>query len=150
MNPSSSQNALSGETYGLELSAQWQVIDHWRLRGSYSWLHMRLSPNNSDALNSPQQQFQIMSYVDLPGHLEFNGAVDYVDRTIPPFGASRMHIAAYVRLDLGLSWHPTRNLELGIWGQNLLDNQHPEFTSFKTPLVTEVPRSVLGKITLRF
>jgi len=55
-----------------------------------------------------------------------------------------------VRMDLGLTWRPNDHLEFSVWGQNLLDGGHPEFASYKTPNVAEVPRSIFGKITWRF
>ena len=65
-------------------------------------------------------------------------------------GTVRVPVSSYVRLDLGVTWRPTKALELGIWGQNLLDNQHPEFYNYKPAMRTEVARSVLGKVTWRF
>jgi iron complex outermembrane receptor protein len=53
-----------------------------------------------------------------------------------------------VALDVHLGWRPTKNLELSIVGQNLLDPQHPEFGTPATR--TEVQRSVYGKVTCRF
>ncbi len=147
---STEQNALAGETYGTELSTQWQVTDHWQLVGSYTWLHMHLRPNPVSEADSPQQQFQIRSYLDLPHNLELNGAVYYVDQIKPISGATRAQVPSYVRLDLGIVWHPTKSLEISLWGQNLLDNQHPEFGSVVNALFTEVPRSFYGKVTWRF
>jgi hypothetical protein len=59
-------------------------------------------------------------------------------------------IPSYVKLDLGLIWRPIKSLEIGIWGKDLLDNQHAEFPSQETTLITEIPRSVMGRITWRF
>jgi hypothetical protein len=61
-----------------------------------------------------------------------------------------MEIPIYVRLDLGVVWHPTKYLEIGVWGQNLTEERHTEFTSYKTSPITEIPRSVMGRITWRF
>jgi len=144
------QNSQHGHTYGTEVSAQWKVSDSWRLAGSYTWLHMRLAPDQGSELDSPQHQFQLRSYLDLPGNVELNGALFYVDRVSPNSGGVRVPISSYVRLDIGVVWRPTHSLELGVWGQNLLDNQHAEFGSHQTSYRTEVPRSVLGKITWRF
>jgi len=41
-------------------------------------------------------------------------------------------------------------LEVGVWGQNLANDSHLEFTSYKTSLLTEVPRGVIGRLTWRF
>ncbi len=111
---------------------------------------MRLHPDAGTDDASPQQQVQLRSYVDLPCHLELNGAAYYVDHISPPVGGGQVSIPGYVRLDVGLTWRPVKSLEIGVWGQNLSDNRHPEFGNYKTPLQTEVPRGVLGKITWRF
>ncbi|MDB6066030.1 MAG: TonB-dependent receptor, plug [Pedosphaera sp.] len=148
--PESFGNGLSGETYGAELSAQWRVTEYWKLAGSYSLLHMHLRPDPSSVGDSPQQQFQVHSYLDLPLHLELNGAAYFVDQINPQSGTGRVQISSYVRLDAGVVWHPSKSLEIGIWGQNLLSDHHAEFASSRTTLLTEVPRSVYGKITWRF
>jgi outer membrane receptor protein involved in Fe transport len=55
-----------------------------------------------------------------------------------------------VRFDVGASWRPGESLEIGIWGQNLVDDRHVEFSSLFTPLRTEVPRTVLAKLSWSF
>jgi iron complex outermembrane recepter protein len=152
-------NSASGDTYGAEFSAQWNVTEYWRLAGSYSLLKMQLRPDsnsggstvaNYSAFDSPQQQFQIRSYLDLPGHLELNQALYYVDQINPPSDLSTVPVPAYFRLDMGIIWHPAKNLELGVWGQNLLSSQHIEYNSAISTVRTEIPRGVIGKITWRF
>ena len=151
--PLTIDNSMSGETYGTEFLAEWRATDDWKLVASYTLLQMHVHPNiagRSFSDDSPQNQFQVRSYLNLPHNFELNGAVYYVDQIKPVLGSAETRIPAYVRLDLGLTWQPTKSLEIGIWGQNLLDNQHSEFTSYKTTVLTEVPRGVLGKITWRF
>jgi iron complex outermembrane receptor protein len=146
-------NNQHGETYGAEFLTEWQATAHWKWTASYTLLQMHISPNTpGTSINndSPQNQFQIRSYLDLPHNVELNGAVYYVDQVSPIFGLGEKSIPAYVRLDLGLTWRPTKSLEIGIWGQNLLDGQHPEFTSENSSVITEIPRSVVGRITWRF
>jgi iron complex outermembrane receptor protein len=143
------QNAGSGDTYGVELSGQWRVLENWRLTASYSWLGTQLTPA-ADFAQSPQQQFQVRSYLDLPCHLELNGAVYIVGRNTSPLSTGFEEIPSYARVDLGLIWRPRKWLEVGLWGQNLLQSEHIEFSSQQTPAVTEIPRSVLAKVTWRF
>ena len=57
---------------------------------------------------------------------------------------------SYVRLDLGMTWRPTKNLELSIWEQNLLHDRHSEFISYHASFLTEVPRGIVGKVSWRF
>jgi len=142
--PETAQNALSGESYGAELSVQWKPVDYWRLTASYSWLHMRLVPVDTTAGDSPQNQFQIHSYLDLPHNIDFSSAIYYVD-SLPD-----QNVASYVRLDLGLSWRMNKTWEFGVFAQNLLDSGHVEFGSFRTSQVTEIPRSIYAKITCQF
>jgi iron complex outermembrane receptor protein len=143
------ENMGSGDTYGVELSSQWRVLENWRLTASYSWLGTELTPVSGYA-QSPQQQFQVRSYLDLPCHLELNGAIYVVGRSTASTGVGYDEIPSYVRADLGLIWGPRKWLEVGIWGQNLLQSEHVEFASQQTPALTEVPRSVLAKVTVRF
>ena len=148
--PSTFQNNQAGETYGTELTARWQVTDHWRLSGSYSWLQMRLRPNPASESESPQQQFQLRSDLDLSRNVQLNSALYFVDRVSAVTSAGSAPVPAYVRVDVGVTWRPTPSLELGLWGRNLLDNQHPEYYSYRTTQRTEIPRSVIGTVTWKF
>ncbi len=146
---SSYRNALRAETYGAELSAQWQVMSRWRITGSYSGLRMHVSPDPSFESESPQQQAQLRSLIELPARVELNVAAMYMDSiSVNPTGTPT-RIPAYVRLDLGAIWRATDTLEIGVWGQNLLERQHPEFPSVQTSLQTQVPRSVLARANWR-
>jgi outer membrane receptor protein involved in Fe transport len=99
---------------------------------------------------NPQQQVQLRSYVDLPCHLELNGAAYFVDQIQSRARLVEQRVPSYLRFDVGLTWHPTKSVEVGIWGQNLFDDRHPESDSYRTSFQTEVPRGVMGRITLRF
>ncbi len=138
--PINGGNTQSGESYGVELSVQWKVTERWRLISDYSWLKLQLRPEEIEEKGSPQQQFRLRSYLDR--------SVAYVDRIVE--NTTGQAIPAYVRADIGLVWRPRENLEVGIWGQNLLDNRHPEFGDIFASSPVEVPRSVLGRITWRF
>jgi iron complex outermembrane receptor protein len=144
------QNAGTARSYGLEVSARWQVLPAWRLMGSYTGLkmHVRLDPTAED--ESPQQQGQLRSYLDLPRHIEINAAVMYVDRITVTPTVSPVRIPSYVRLDLGASWRPVESLDVGVWVQNLLQSRHLEFPSVQSPLQVEVPRSALVRLQWRF
>ncbi len=142
-------NAGSGDTYGVELSSQWRVFENWRLTASYSWLGAQLTPA-SDFAQSPLQQFQVRSYLDLPCHLELNGAIYLVGRSTAPLATGFEQIPSYARADLGLIWGARKWLEVGLWGQNLLQSEHLEFSSQQTHDLIDLPRSVLAKVTARF
>jgi iron complex outermembrane receptor protein len=95
---------------------------------------------------NPHHQLSIRSSSDLGKNVELDLWFRYVD-DLPDDG-----IESYMTLDARFAWKPTRNLELSIVGQNLFDNQHPEIGSEQvfSSSVTEVERSVYGKITWEF
>jgi iron complex outermembrane receptor protein len=133
-------NANSGETYGFELAAEWRIADNWTVEASYSFTDVQIHGTALpvDERNTPHHQAQLRSYFDLTDDVEINSALYYVDN-VPQQGA-----AHYLRLDLGLTWRVTPNLELAVWGQNLLDPQHREFSA------NEVERGVYFSATFRF
>ncbi|MBI2950411.1 MAG: TonB-dependent receptor [Verrucomicrobia bacterium] len=144
-------NILDGETYGAEVGANWNATDRWRLNAGYSLLKMQLHNRGLDIAgdehaegNSPQQQFHVRSYLDLPYHLQLDSAVYYVDN-LP-----NRRVPGYVRLDARLGWRPRSDLELSVAVQNILDDKHPEFGAGFLVEPVEVERSVYAKITWRF
>jgi iron complex outermembrane receptor protein len=149
-------NDMNGETYGGELGAHWTVFQNdstaLRLFGGYSLLKMNLHAQVPNGIapeapegESPQQQFQIRSYLDLPLHFQLDAAAYYVDE-LPARG-----VAAYTRVDLRLGWvSPGKHWELSIVGQNLLDDRHPEFGPGFLVSPNEIERSVYAKATWRY
>ena len=144
------ENALSAEGYGTEVSVQWKPIERWRLVGSYSWLQTHVNPGESFEKASPEHQLSLRSTITLPWNLEFNTATYFVDKVEAIAVEGTAAIPAYLRVDAGIVWRPTPALEVGVWGQNLFDDQHPEFSAINTQARTEIPRGAVGKITWRF
>ncbi|HEV2856415.1 MAG TPA: TonB-dependent receptor [Thermoanaerobaculia bacterium] len=142
-------NKLNAETYGAELRLNLQATPWWRLYSSYTYFHKDLSldPGSTDPTggvsegNDPDHRFALRSYVDLPGRLELDTWLRYVNRLPSP------RVPAYTELDLRLGWRATDRLELSLVGQNLLHDQHAEFF---TAMPKEVERGVYGKATWRF
>ncbi|MEK6235882.1 MAG: TonB-dependent receptor, partial [Planctomycetales bacterium] len=146
-------NSARGENYGLELSAQWDVNEDWRLSGWYSLLRRHIYNTSltevPEIINErayPINQANLMSSWDLGCDWEADVIARYVD-SLP--GAS---VPAYVSMDLRLAWKPLEDLELTVVGQNLLDTSHPEFTThfFSGEIPTENQRSVYGMVTWEY
>jgi len=143
-------NGLRSETWGAELSGNYQLSQWWRLRGGYTYLHRTvfLKPGSSDVNggqaegDDPENQFVLQSLLNLPHGFELDAVIRYVDRL------NIGHVPSYLTADVRLAWWPRPNLELSLVGQNLADNQHPEFGGVATR--QEIPRSVFGKVTWRF
>ena len=144
---------MHGESYGVELEADWRMLDWWRLRATYTSLriYLHLDEDSGDPLSegaereSPDHQFSLRSSMDLPKELELDLGLRYVDE-LP-----NLNVESYVTLDARLEWSPRDNLDVSLVGQNLLDTHHFEFKPvFFLTLPTEVERGMYGAITWRF
>lgn len=143
------RNGVLGNTAGFEIAPDWTPTSRWRLRGSYSYLHMDLSTRtgsldpstvSSTEGSSPHHQGMIQSSLDLPRKLELDQTLRYVS-DLPA-----QQVRAYTTADVRFSWHATRSLDLSVVGQNLLQPQHAEFAGDPGGLVG-IKRTVYAKIT---
>ena len=169
-------NGMEGETYGVELAANWRLTGWWRLQGTYTLLktNMHIDPADLAALlpaqtpaqavsakgqeaavegNSPQQLVYLQSSWNLPWDVEFDLIGRWVDRLhgFNPGGLPGVSdtVEQYVTLDARLAWRAGTHVEFSVVGQNLLDNHHPEFGTnpfVRSPL-TEIRRGVYGQVT---
>ncbi|HMG99779.1 MAG TPA: TonB-dependent receptor, partial [Terriglobales bacterium] len=123
------RNGLMGNTSGFEIAPDWTPTRWWRLRGSYSYLHIDLNPNSgsqdistasSIQGSSPHHQIAIQSSLDLSKKLELDQSFRYVS-ALPA-----QQIGAYTTADVQFSWHATRALSLSVVGQNLFQPRHAE------------------------
>lgn len=127
-------------------------MEWWRLQLTYTYLLMRMYTDQSNdpaAANpkgeSPVHQASVRSLMSLPYKTEFDVWVRYVDH-LPA-----VRVPSYVSMDVRLGWRPTRQLELSLVGQNLLDTHRPEFRENIISFVpTELQRGVYGKATWRW
>ena len=158
--PAIMDNKMGGETFGVELTADWRVLDRWRLRVAYTYLQMQLylDEDSEDTFSedveeaSPRHQLSLRSSMDLAGSLELDMEARYVD-DLPSF-----NVRSYFNIEIRLGWNPVEHLEVSVVGQNLLDNHHAEFATpagLNLPaggvtFPTEVERGVYGAIRWRF
>ena len=147
-------NQMDGHSWGIELAANWEATDNWRLQAAWSWLRVQLdlqsgsnSPSEQEEDSSPTQQWSLWSSLDLPHQTEWDvefryvGSVDY-----PATGTS-----SYLAVDSRLGWHVSDALELSVTGRNLFDRHHPEnLPDFIQSQPTEVERSVEASAVWRF
>lgn len=145
-------NQMDGTSYGLELVFNWQISPRWRSTATYSWLEVDLQ-TKSGATNrnmefnfegsAPAHRVQLRSSVDLGDQWELDTIAYYTDE-LPS-----MEVDAYTRLDVRLGWRPSDEWNLSLSLQNLLDDEHAEFAAPEI-VNTNVPRSVVGKVTWQF
>ena len=146
------RNGIHGEGYGVELAADWQPFDWWRVSGTYAYLHLNLSRDQGSLDtstasltegSSPAHQVSLRSFMTLPGHVEFDLVWRYVDDLPSP------DISSYLTLDARLGWHPLPSLTVAVVGQNLLTDHHAEFGGGSSG-PTEIERGVYGKVVWRW
>jgi len=143
---------MDGETYGVELSATYQVNPQWKVRAAYTYLRMFL--HTDDAYDTEEEQEEgwtpinqvyFQSSWDLRRAIEFDMMLRYVDNL------ETLDVPAYVTMDFQLAWRPTKHFEAALVGRNLLDPRHFEFVRSAGPYAaaTEVERGMYGTVTLR-
>ncbi len=144
------------KSYGLELSANYRVNQDWRLQASYSanqfdvkydahvdWFRDPLTEPHFN----PSHTLSLRSLFNLTSEVELDSWARYVDEIY----VDRRTIPAYFTVDVRLGWHPHKDLELSISGQNLLDNQHPEFSDILyIPVASQIQRGYIAQLSWRF
>jgi iron complex outermembrane recepter protein len=155
------QNGLEGDTYGLEVDANYQLLDWWQLHAGYNLIreNIHADPGYVDATGAlnetadPENQVFLRSSMDLPRGFEIGAALRWIDSlTIgngPNGGPVAGTVPSYFELNARLAWHVNRRLELSVVGQNLLHDHHPEY-GFPSPTTEEIARSVYGKVEWRY
>lgn len=128
--PAQFGNGLLGQTKGIELAPEWRPMNWWRLRGSYSFLHMNLekSPNSLDIGtapqimgSSPEHQLSVQSSFDMTKVVDLDFGYRYVS-ALPG-----QLVPSYSTADARLGWTFHPGFELSLVGRNLLQPSHPEF-----------------------
>jgi iron complex outermembrane receptor protein len=142
-------NGLKGITKGIEISPEIRPWQFWRLRGSYSYLHMNIerTPGSLDIGSapgvigsSPHHQVSIMSSFDMTKHLSLDLTYRYVS-ALPA-----QLVESYQTGDVRFGWRITQNLSADLVGQNLFQPYHSEFGTDPGGLVG-IKRSGFLKIT---
>jgi iron complex outermembrane receptor protein len=148
-------NTAKAHTYGAELSANWNVTSRWRINAGYSAIHLKVirNPGSQDAneleraANTPENQSQLRSFVNLAHNLEWDSALYFVGRLRD---GGNGPVPAYTRIDTRLGWQIRKSIDLSLVGQNLLTPRHVEFHDAYEVNHTLMERSVFGKVTWHF
>jgi iron complex outermembrane receptor protein len=152
------ENNLKGQTYGAELTADYQILDWWRLHGGYDLLkeHIYVKSGRTDLNNAhneigdPQQQVFLRSSMDLPWKLTLDAGARWIDTLTLNNGPTLATVPSYFEMDARLAWQATKHIEVSIVGQNLLHDRHQEYGYPGNPATEEIVRSVYGEVTCRF
>lgn len=140
-------------TRGLEVAADWHVLDWMRLSGNYTHLKMELphDVNNVDTAGlSPRHRGAVRWQMDVGEQVKLDltmrhvGRLSAVDRAVP----------GYTAFDARLAYEPVSGMELSVAAQNLFAPKHLEYRDSPAigliDFAAEVPRSIYGKWVWRF
>jgi iron complex outermembrane receptor protein len=144
-------NLMNARTWGTEVSGTIAPLAHWRVHGSYAYLHevvtfdpaSRDFTNGVNEYNDPSHVFKLRSSVDLPKSLELDAFLRRVGRLPHPV------VPAYAELDVRVGWRPAPAWDLSLIGQNLLHARHPEF-QLASPTREEFQRGFAARVQCRF
>jgi iron complex outermembrane recepter protein len=87
--------------------------------------------------------------MDLPGRVELNAALRWVDTLHNNNGGAVGTVPAYTDLNVRIGWHWSRSVDLALIGKNLLHAHHPEYGP---PALDreELERSVSAQVIWRY
>lgn len=147
-------NLSYGETHGLETFVNWKLTPRWTLSPGYSFLtlHIHREAASADFFTAPytqgsvpNQQAQLRSQVNLPGHWLWNTSAYFVG----PLPA--LAVPSYTRVDSNLIWQRSKRFSISLVGQNLLRDRHLEFTGPDSSVESDlVKRSAYLKVSWAF
>lgn len=135
-------NGVEGNTWGVEVAGNLQVMAGWLIQASWTYLSMHISDPTTNG-QSPTNQVFIHSAMDLPGNVTFDAMIRYVS-ALANFGVN-----PYWEWDARLAWHDdARRVEAAVVGQNLMNTTHAEFQAAGRR--SEIQRGIYASLTLRF
>jgi iron complex outermembrane recepter protein len=133
----------------VEIAPEWRPTNFWRLRGSYSFLHMNIgkAPNSGDVGtapsivgSSPQHEATVQSAFDITKRFQ----LDLTYRFVSALPA--LTVPAYSTGDARFGWRVGRQLDLSLIGENLFQPWHFEYAGDPGPLIG-IRRSVFLRMT---
>lgn len=112
------------KTTGGELTFDYHASDTWHLEGGYSY--SRGKKDGEIQVDFPESMASLTSHLKIRDNLIFSKNIYYTDDRIIPSAYNEIPIDDYLRLDLGLLWRLKDDWEIGLFGRDLLDPDHPE------------------------
>lgn len=150
-----SENNLNAQSYGAELSVNWQTTEWWRNYLSYTFINIDAQPSsvnaydaNKDEKSTPQHQVSLRTNFNVTRDIDFDVWWRYTDSTV----TNKRPINDYFNTDMRVAWRPVKSLELSLVGQNLIQTQHIEYQGdiLAQPQATYVSRGVYAKFNWQF
>jgi iron complex outermembrane receptor protein len=134
---------------GGELTFNYMPNNLWELQGSYSY-----SKGKKEGVRQtdfPESMASFKSVIHARDDLKFVQNIYFTGDRILPSAYNELPIDDYLRLDLGMIWQVGEGWQIGLFGQDLLDPDHPEnmYTDLEVE-PTRIKRRFLLSISKEF
>jgi len=141
-------NEQSGYTSGFEVASHWQTSPQLSWDLSYNYMDQTIHSENQDNLqaSSPHQNVSLRSNIDLSDKVEMNLWMKYTDEFESRINSNNIKTSDYTTLDIRLAWQATKNMNISLVGQNLLESKHLEYIESGSVKATEIERGVYLKL----
>ncbi len=146
-------NADGGAVYGAELSLKWDIFDSLKVSFAYTYNGYDQVLNSvSNIFNGnppPHNMVDGKLTWNTTSNLQFNTSFYWVDTTTinDPTGQFNGVVEPYDVWDLGVTWKPSTQWEISVWGQDL-EGVHTEASSFLNG--SRPAPAVYGQLTVRY
>ena len=143
-------NAGAAKSYGVELALDYDLLDNWRLRTSYTFFDSdhSLPADHINVLfyenRNAKHKASVHSYLDITDDISWDVSAYYSDRR-ETYGNPVQRVNSYIKLDSRLAWKVKKNMEVYLLLKNLLDGSRREAGS-----TSELPRSFSVGFTYQF
>ena len=141
--------AFDYTSVGGELSFNYIPNNFWELQGSYSF--SRGEKEGVRQTDFPESMASLKSVIHAKDDLKFVQNLYFTGDRVLPSSYNEIPIDDYLRLDLGMIWQTGEGWQVGLFGQDLLDPDHPEnmYTDLDVE-PTQIKRRFLITISTKF
>ena len=145
-------NNLKGESYGFEITTNYEFNNRLRLALIYSFARINIPVSDSNKYiegRLPRNQLSARSYYNITDKLQWDNMIYYADN-LTDNTYDGVSIDAYIRYDTRFNYKINKNLDISLIGRNLTDHYHQEFGQSLYSRTREVGRSFLLKMNYNF
>lgn len=150
------QNSVSGHTSGAEFSLRWQVSDSVQLDLNSSYIDYSLDiealgfQNELAEQQNPSHLANLRINYQHSDLLEFDIWLRHVGK-IQGLNGFSLPISSYTSVDLRTQWRISRNVSLNLSAQNLVDQDHFEFSNELGEINNQpIPRTISAELRVLF
>ena len=141
-----------GDSYGLELSAQWLYDQNLKFKFNYSFFQGDFSESLTQNTIAPEHIVSLNADWSINRNLDVNATWRYTSEAtaLSPFSFTDRAVGSHQGLDLGVNWQPVSDVTLSLFGKNLLNSAHVEYEAEQFHIPYRVEPSFYGKLSILF